>query len=433
MKKTFLRILPLMAAVLLASSCGKDDDNSVNPVVNNNETEQQPTENVAENEYVTIPFSVGIAADEGLSKITCESYTDDETGKKKVKRSFGAEDVGKTLTVTGDDIQESKLTYQNVGTESEPSYKFTGSIKVKSGKVSDFTDGKVKMRGVLGTPLTELSASTVSLSDAMTKYAYEVCEKFYSDESKVIQLTDQNAYLYFKLATTQTKLKLDIAGSPFEYGNKVVDGVDQEPFKVGSDYKELWVAVPGGSEVKGNLVSTKGNTANAGKVITIDRHDVVDLGPTWNILWKTTNETGGTATSYNQSDKETSAYKDEKYYTWSNACAFGRMNGINYVKGTADPFRLPTQAEFEALAALTQSGLTTHNGMACKEFSNDYGSVFFPAAGDVGGYYAGSVGYYWSGESGDGGACFLNIFSGIAYVDYYDVSNEFSVRLVRGL
>ena len=106
MKKTFLRILPLMAAVLLASSCGKDDDNSVNPVVNNNETEQHPTETVAENEYVTIPFSVGIAANEGLSKITCESYTDKE-GHKKVKRSFGVEDVGKELTVTGDDIEES--------------------------------------------------------------------------------------------------------------------------------------------------------------------------------------------------------------------------------------------------------------------------------------------------------------------------------------
>ncbi|MBR6279502.1 MAG: hypothetical protein IKR41_12235, partial [Bacteroidales bacterium] len=99
------------------------------------------------------------------------------------------------------------------------------------------------------------------------------------------------------------------------------------------------------------------------------------------------------------------------------------------------PFRLPTKAEFENLANLANNTqFVTHNGMACKEFTNDYGSVFFPAAGGSGGRRAGDFGYCWSGESGSGGGAWgLGFRSGYADVGLGTDNSEFSVRLVRGL
>ena len=80
--------------------------------------------------------------------------------------------------------------------------------------------------------------------------------------------------------------------------------------------------------------------------------------------------------------------------------------------------------------------MTTENGTNGWKFSNDYGSVFFPAAGFNSGTDAGNEGVYWSGESyDDGKPCFLGISDGLADVRAYDVDVdlEFSVRLVRGL
>ena len=69
-----------------------------------------------------------------------------------------------------------------------------------------------------------------------------------------------------------------------------------------------------------------------------------------------------------------------------------------------------------------------------REFSTNYGSVFFPAAGLYGGNYAGSEGYYWSGESNDGSRAYVLEFDdGSARVGPSDVNLKFSVRLVRGL
>ena len=433
MKKTFLTFLPVAAAILLATSCGKDDDNG--QVVNNikeqpstTELVQQPTTNVEENAYVSIPFSVGIASGEGLSKITCT--TEEVEGKKVVHRSFDDGDLGKTLAVTGDDIDDSEL---KLVKDEGGNFKFSGNIKVKEEKVADFEAGNVKMRGVFGAELTEPKVSIVSLNDVMTLYAYEVCDEF-SSNAENIELVDQNAYLHFKLATTQKRLKLDIANSPFEYGNKVVEEVDQEPFKVAADWKELWVAIPGGSKVKGNLVSTEGRTANAGLIINIDRHDVVDMqieGCT--VLWKTTNETTG-GTPYNQSDAATSPYKNEHYYTWAQACAFGRMDGETYADGSADPFRLPTKTEFEKLATTADnSRYVEYNGMSCEKFSTDYGELFFPAASD-GKIAVGLMGGYWSGTLGNKQQAYqLNFVNALVAVQLYSVLSAYSVRLVRGL
>ena len=64
MKRTFLRILPLAVAVLLATSCSKDENND-NAVVNNGQ------ENV---QTKTMPISITVNQ-KGLSKLTCANGT----------------------------------------------------------------------------------------------------------------------------------------------------------------------------------------------------------------------------------------------------------------------------------------------------------------------------------------------------------------------
>ena len=84
MKSTFLKFLPIAAAVLLATSCSKDNDgdNSIatDPVV---ETQNfaSPTESTA------IPFTIKVVTGGSLSKI---GYNDDGG---KVQPSFSDGDV----------------------------------------------------------------------------------------------------------------------------------------------------------------------------------------------------------------------------------------------------------------------------------------------------------------------------------------------------
>ncbi|MBQ5402906.1 MAG: hypothetical protein IIU11_00850, partial [Bacteroidales bacterium] len=83
-------------------------------------------------------------------------------------------------------------------------------------------------------------------------------------------------------------------------------------------------------------------------------------------------------------------------------------------------------------AVTPTGGWTTENSIKGWKFTNDYGSVFFPATGYNDGYEAGVYGYYWSSspERGDG-AYSLYFLDGGAYVGPNVVLNKYSVRLVR--
>jgi len=267
-------------------------------------------------------------------------------------------------------------------------------------------------------------SSTTSMVDLIENCAhnYEGTFEYTSGNDAECTLIDDKSYLEFTLADGQKKVSVN--GTWYD--------VNQTSHKA-------WVAVNGGTNVTTRIKGSKQVTA--GVIYTIECTDVVDLGQTVDgrkIVWKTTNETSGTSTSYNKEDAAESVYKDEKYYTWDDAKAFGRLdnvNGYEYISGTADPFRLPTKAEFENLNTFANnSGFVTYNGKACKEFSNDNGALFLPAAGFGGGSQAGDEGYYWSSSLGDDNDAYILAFRvGRALVgpDYVDA--KYSVRLVRGL
>lgn len=403
MKKKFL-LVSMIAAAMLTASCSKEEsgDNSEQPV----NVEQQIVQN-------TRPIVIKVDKKTSLSKVgTSDGYV----------LTFSADDK---LVLTDGTTQYAELNLQ-AGDEGKQTATFTGEIRIEA-------DGK-DIYATIGSPLEGVQTSSESLADVVENNCYLKSTVFtYRQETALnVELNDQNAYLVFSVSEGQKKVNIGGENDWYPTESNIVN-------------QKLYVAVSAGN-VSGRFFGTK--TLESSKIYTIARENVVDLGQTVDgrkIVWKTTNETSGEAISYNQSN---AAYENEKYYTWSNACAFGRLNNedsYQYISGSADPFRLPTNAEFEDLKTLANNSFVTHNDMSCKEFSNAYGSVFFPAAGvsvsGYNGYNAGSSGNYWSGEySGDESkrAGYLGFSSSVSSGDpTVSVTgvNSFncSVRLVRGL
>lgn len=417
MKRKFL-LIPMLAGLMLAASCSKDDGTSVaDDVITPSSEVEQP---VAKKTYPltiqakkeTSVSKIGLGGTDGLSQVFEEGEvltlvcTDGDANLEPIKLGISGGIGTTSATFSIDDMGEDAV-----------GKTFLAVIEGK-----EYDDKKT------------VQYSTTDLADAVRKYCYlEATSDFtYNDGGAIPTLTlaDQRAYIAFTVADGQTKVSLKKDGD-----------TEYSWYPVKENGTNVWFAVSEGTY--STRLINKPLTAKKSNVYNAKCSNVVDLGPGWNILWKTTNEKTTnekiTATSYNQSNYATSAYKDEKYYTWSNACAFGRMNGNNYVIGFADPFRLPTQNELTALANIKknpQSGESYSFADGGATFKTSYGSVFFPAAGLNGGGSAVSLGYYWSGtenDEKDGHAWYLYFYGGDAIVTWYFVDTEYSVRLVRGL
>ncbi len=256
------------------------------------------------------------------------------------------------------------------------------------GEISTAADNKSIYAVIEGqSPLSEVKTSTESLADVVQSNCYFKSENFdYNANSELsVTLNDQNAYLVFEVSENQKKVNIgsewyDVSGG------------------------KCYAAVPAG-EVSGRFFGTK--TAKSSEIYTISRTDVVDLG-VGNVLWKTANEPGG-------------------QMNYSTALS-------SY--GTADNgYRLPSKEEYDALYDVTPSdGWTTENGTNGWKFTNDKGSVFFPAAGFSAGNNVGIEGDYWSSSPADDYNAYILYFEdGFAEVCPEGVDFGFSVRLVRGL
>ena len=479
MKKYFIKFLPIVVAVFMTASCGKDYDNDDNPVINNNETELQATESADEDGYVTVPFSVRIGSGEGLSKMSCERFTD-ENGKQKVHRRFTDADLGKALIVTSSRCKQSALTLVKDG----DGYKFSGSVRVYSTAVNDFKAGKVKLKGVMGDAMVKPQFSTVSLDDLMSRCAYEVCEEFMSEENATISLKDQNAYL-------------EIILNPFLPTTTVtVNGVD---YDLNSD-KRLWIAVNNGTKITSDALSLSEKEALSGNIYRIVR-GAVSVSDTKKVFfaqsnlqynvtdgkfhfaksvgsyvgnaegnttmnsgeidlfgwgtWLSGNNpllSGTTSSSYTWDDQKESAIGaewetltgDEWYYLlYERTCNARFYKGkANKVKGLlifpddfdydAYPYKNNMKdvlndphAKFEDGAILLDPGMT---GSVL-----DLGAVFLPAAGYRDGthvYDAGAAGYYWSSTKGSNYVDDL-VFADDGIGGYDQAYKGMSVRLVR--
>ena len=97
-------------------------------------------------------------------------------------------------------------------------------------------------------------------------------------------------------------------------------------------------------------------------------------------------------------------------------------------------WRMPTQAEFDALTSVVGSAWDGTGTVKGYRFGTSPNQIFLPAAGCGDGtdlYTAGIYGYYWSSSLDTGSPSFaynLSFYDGSAYTDYYNRYSGYSVR-----
>ena len=449
MKRTFLKFLPIAAAILLATSCSKDNDGDNNvapaPVETQNiasPTESSPTESNA------VPFSIKVVTGNSLSKI---GYTDNG----KVTPAFTTDDVTNNLsmTISNGTTPLGTLTLTNVdGT-------FEGTLDPEP------TDGTELTATIKYNESSTTTTSTTSITDLMENCAHTYSGEFKYKTDKTVMLTDNNAYIEIIMSPLQKNIDLTINSTPQNFA--MSNG-------------KVWIAVADGTTFTTNFTAEK--TCTAGKITTINRAGFVDLGIPGGILWADKNL--GATNVYDYGDYYAWGEVDPKTdgYSWSTyKYANGAYNKLtkycptdktNYWDGDGSPdgittleasddaatdanskWKMPESSDFAALKSncywvwVTDYNSSVKGYVVYKKKSGDSPSysvaddthIFLPAAGfHLGTSLSsdGSNGHYWSSSLRADGphyglalyfiSDFVNPGGSINYRNY-----GFSVRPVR--
>ena len=187
MKRRFLRILPLAVAVLLATSCNKDENND-QEIVNNGTEVVTPENNVK-----TVPFTLKVKNGKGISKV---SYSDNGD---EVQPSF---EVGDKVAISGTGISNTELTCEKVENGAAV---FTGDI------ASGIADGTTLTATVKVNESSTIVSSTTSMVDLIEKCAhtYEGTFEYTNGVDAECILKDDKSYLEFTLAEGQKKVSVN--------------------------------------------------------------------------------------------------------------------------------------------------------------------------------------------------------------------------------
>lgn len=230
MKTAFIKFLPIAAAVLLATSCSKDDDNNA-PEKKQNASPQEKTIIYNPDGTVTIPYSIKYSTGKSLDKKM--TYYDDGM----VATYEPTEDD--EIIVSGEGVS-GKLTLQYELAD------FGGKVPVFKGNLTatseetatKLTNNKITLTYEYGTALEKPASSNKSLQDLMEScnHLYTATGK-YSDEE--FTLSDQNTYLAISMSPCCNHA-ITINDKDFT----VEDG-------------RIWIAVPGGKPVKTTGLGTE--------------------------------------------------------------------------------------------------------------------------------------------------------------------------------
>ena len=159
----------MAVAVLLATSCSKDNDNATEVVNNGQETVQTKT----------FPISITVNQ-KGLSKLTC-------TGAMGEALQPTFESTDQLAIYKGETLLKS-LTPSSISADGKTAT-FEGEIDGNG-----LVDGQTQLAAKIGTPLTE-SITATSREDAVKKGCYQTATFTYSAEGNHIGLEEQNAYI----------------------------------------------------------------------------------------------------------------------------------------------------------------------------------------------------------------------------------------------
>ena len=359
MKKFFLKYLPVVAALCIATACNKDDD-STNPSNNGG--------NDHANAVATgTPFTIK-AVSTYSNSLTKIAYSDDIT-TQTVTMKFTSEDVGSYMFVCDDGhYHMAQLKLEKI--DENGNGIFNGFWE----ETGEPTAGTLLTATIMYNGGSNTFFSTSSLTDLMQNCVHVYQGKFHFQTETSVSLEDDMAYLEFILASEQKQV----------YLNGVWYDIDATSHK-------FWYAVKGGNKVSTRLKGDK--TLEAGNIYTISCTNYVDLGQNTEInnvskilLWRTSNDG-----------------------RWENPSP-AKVD----VNSTND--RCPTLEEFEQLDELDDKIDEDENNIKGIRFYNDHGSLFLQARGyyyDDGKSLFGTweeeneLGQYWIAPQEDGKKSFM--------------------------
>lgn len=246
MRKNLLKFLPLMAAVMIATSCSKDDDT--------NTPESEPRRDGANTVATeTIPFSITVSNGRSLKKMAFE----ENSNTNEINVSFEKSD-------------EQKLTMRIISNENSELWSPLTLTNYKKGIFSGEIDPTllntdVYARIVLSPEEPKIS-STESLADLMDKciHVFE-SDVFKLEEGCTIELSDKTTFYEIIMSPNQHALTFD-------------DENGQNTVEVNKEGK-VWIACE--QYFSTNFYS---NYSDKGTINTIDRSGYVDLG-IYCVLW----------------------------------------------------------------------------------------------------------------------------------------------------
>jgi len=172
MKRTFFRILPLAVAVLLATSCSKDENND-NAVVNNGQETVQAE---------TMPISITVNQ-KGLSKLSCANGTGVD-----LQPIFEPGDELGIYIKDGDLLKTLVVAEENITNDGKTAV-FEGELDADG-----LVDGVTELTAKIGTQITEAKTAT-SRENAVRQGCYQTVDFVYSKNGNSVLLEEQNAYI----------------------------------------------------------------------------------------------------------------------------------------------------------------------------------------------------------------------------------------------
>ena len=402
-----------MAAVLMATSCSKDDDNNNAPTQN---TTTHNTDTKTDGK-ITIPFSVTVSNCNGSPLSKKMTYTDN--GEDGLTVKFAPEQ-GEELTLSGKGIT-GVLKYD---TETDL---FSGDVEAHDADAAAaFAAGNIDITYTYGEALKEPAFSNApELSTLVSSCRHQFKGVFKSDEDD-ITLTDQNAYLKISMSVCQHKLVVKSGGADSK-------AVECKLSATGG----VWVAVPSYTALTvGSFISKKADEVEASKIYTIDRSGLVDLGIRDGILWADRN-----INAENVYD-----YGDYISYDWLDG-SYGQTNPVSAplsIPKAADSdhnndfYNLQTDCDWTWTTNYNNSGKVGYIVFK-KDGSNisEDPHIFLPAAGYT--YRngttidAGSNGFYWSSNRKSIDLIYVLSFKGavVRPYDHMSRSDRLPIRAVR--
>lgn len=456
MKRTFMKFLPIAAAVLLATSCSKDEGNTV---VDNVVTPDPVQEVVEQPTFKTITIT-GKLIQNSLSKVTTSGTNNRTLKLEDVEEfSFSQSGVKGLIKIAADGAYTADITFSDE-TDLLASAGFTASA-------GDVPDGKTAYESL--TKAVEAANYTIDFQvNKKGEDSYSLSKK--GDASTDINVENNSAFIYVRGAVTGDKI--------------VFDGTNE----IGTPAVGKYYIVPAGVKMgSGSNLTVAGKIYNVGKAaFSVDASNKVEFSKgnlqyddgTWSFAehqWDCIGNDAGNISStgkrdlfgWGTGDDPMKTEETDDYSTFTDWASGVDIAG----DGHAD-WRTLSSTEWDYIFNTEGRG-TTRYSMAVVHgvkgvvllpdswnggytfantnksdaafaaiFNDDWdilaaqGAVFLPSAGRRTNKTFGYEGYgfYWSSTASDASyANYLYFTSEVVKLDIGGVHYGRSVRLVRGL